>query len=198
LTSELNIVDKQELLARIIRGDEQAFEQLFHQYRNKIYSAAYKLTQSDVLAEEILQDSFLKIWIKRKDLSNVSNIESYLVTTARNHAYDVLRQIARKGTTTDQTQLLQSSDSIGSDSHMIHKEYDQVLQKAIRRLPEQQKNVYLLTNEKGLKRKEVAELLQISPETVKIHLSHAVRFIRAYCKARMDLFSIACILEFMW
>jgi RNA polymerase sigma-70 factor (ECF subfamily) len=68
-----------------------------------------------------------------------------------------------------------------TEEYLIGREFTSLLQKAIDRLPHQQKQVYQLMKEGDLKRGEVAELLQIKPETVKFHLAQAMKNIRAYC-----------------
>ena len=62
------LYNEKELLTLIAGGDEWAFAKLFEYYRNRIYSIAIKLTNSTSIAEEIVQDAFLKIWLKRADL----------------------------------------------------------------------------------------------------------------------------------
>ena len=70
-------IDK-TLLLRIAEGDEAAFTQVFNIFKNKIFTVAYKLTESQTLAEEIVQDVFLKIWLKRDKLAEVNDFSSYL------------------------------------------------------------------------------------------------------------------------
>jgi RNA polymerase sigma factor (sigma-70 family) len=73
-----------------------------------------------------------------------------------------------------------------TDEYLINKEMISLLQKAIDRLPHQQKQVYQLIKEGDLKRGEVAELLQIKPETVKFHLAQAMKNIRTYCMLHLN------------
>ncbi len=160
-------------------GDEIAFAQIFEHYRDKIYSVAFKLTKSNVIAEEIVQDVFLKIWKKRADLIEIQNFSAYLFVVTRNHVYKILKRIASNYTTS----LLTDEDIPAPTTDLIiEKEYKLVLQQAISRLPGQQKLVYYLVKDQGLKRTEVAEQLRIQPETVKFYLAEAMKNIRAFCK----------------
>jgi RNA polymerase sigma factor (sigma-70 family) len=80
-----------------------------------------------------------------------------------------------------------------TENRVLNNEYSRILQAAIDRLPEQQKLVYTLIKKEGYKREEAAEALQLSSETVKTHLAQAMRSIRAYCLAHLDI-SIALII----
>jgi RNA polymerase sigma-70 factor (ECF subfamily) len=172
--------NEQEVIELIGQSDENAFAQLFDHYRNKIYSVALKLTHSTTVAEEIVEDVFLKIWLRRAALNEIENFSAYLYTIARNETYRILKQIAKNY----KIVLLTENDTLvdnNTEEYLIGREFTSLLQKAIDRLPHQQKQVYQLMKEGDLKRGEVAELLQIKPETVKFHLAQAMKNIRAYC-----------------
>ncbi len=73
-----------------------------------------------------------------------------------------------------------------AEDYLVDKEFTSLLQKAIDRLPHQQKQVYKLMKEEDLKRGEVAKLLHVQPETVKFHLAQAMKNIRAYCMLHLN------------
>ncbi len=176
-----------ELLSLIAEGDETAFAVLFKYYSNRIYTIAFKITGSATTAEEIVQDVFLIIWLKRADLMDIKNFGAYLFVVTRNNVYKVLKQNSRYYKTTiltNKDQLLMHNDT---ENGILEKEYDLLLQKAINRLPAQQQKVYKLMKEQGLKRDEVANLLKIDPETIKSHLAQSMRSIRAYCILHSDI-----------
>ncbi len=75
----------------------------------------------------------------------------------------------------------------GTEERVLSRDFERVLQNAVRQLPPQQERVYHLSKVEGRPRHEVADLLQLSPETVKVHLARAMRSIREYCTARMDI-----------
>jgi RNA polymerase sigma-70 factor (family 1) len=183
-----------ELAKRMGEDDEHAFASLFERYQHKVFSIGMELTGSKLLAEDIVQDVFLNIWLKRSIIADVSHFRAYLFTTVRNIVVDVIR---KKGS---QERLAKASGQplVGDTTFdaLINKEYEQVLYTAIARLPRRQQEVYRLVRENGLKREEVAAMLNVSPETVKSNLSDALRNIRAYCKANLDILSflLVCIL----
>jgi RNA polymerase sigma-70 factor (family 1) len=185
--------NENELLKLIADGDKNAFTQLYNNYRNKIYSIAFELTESAAMAEEIVQDVFLKIWVKRTTLDEVTHFRAYLFTLTRNYVFTALKRIARKETV--EVNAIQGEPLYYHDTEnrVLNNEYTRILQAAIDRLPEQQRQVYNLIKNEGLKREEAAAALRLSPETVKTHLAQAMRSIRTYCLARLDV-SIALII----
>jgi RNA polymerase sigma-70 factor (ECF subfamily) len=185
--------NENELLKLIAEGDKNAFTQLYNNYRNKIYSIAFELTESTAVAEEIVQDVFLKIWVKRNTLNEVEHFRAYLFTITRNYVFTALKRIARKESI--EVNAMEGAPLYYHDTEdrVLNNEYTRILQAAIDRLPEQQRQVYNLIKTEGLKREEAAAALQLSPETVKSHLAQAMRSVRTYCLARLDV-SIALII----
>lgn len=177
-----------ELLQMISQGDEKAFATVFDYYRNKIYGVALKLTHSTTVAEEIVEDVFLKIWSRRATLDEIENFSAYLFTIARNETYKILKQIAKNYKIVLLTESNESVAHNNTEDYVINKEFTSLLQKAIERLPQQQKQVYKLMKEEDLKRGEVAELLHLQPETVKFHLAQAMKNIRTYCMLHLNIF----------
>ena len=182
------IHNENELVKLVAAGDVSAFGKLFVHYKDRIYSIAYKFSKSTVISEEIVQDVFLKIWLRRDSLNNIQNFSAYLFVITRNDVYKVLKGIGKNYKTAllpEEDQTLSDQDAAGP---LIEKEYNLLLQNAIDRLPIQQKQVYHLVKDRGLKRDEVAHQLQIQPETVKFHLAQATKNIRAFCMLHLNKF----------
>ncbi|HEV2830905.1 MAG TPA: sigma-70 family RNA polymerase sigma factor [Hanamia sp.] len=186
LTNE--IYNEEEIIALIIHGDEAAFAIFFEHYRDKIYSVAYKLTHSTTIAEDVVEDVFLKIWLKRDNLGAIQNFDAYLFTIARNDVYKVLKITAKNYKVSELTELNQLIAKNNTEDYLMDKEYSSLLQKAIDRLPQQQKQVYHLIKVQDMKREAVANILQIQPETVKFHLSQAMKNIRSFCMIHLKTF----------
>lgn len=182
-----------ELLKLVAEGNKNAFTEIYNNYRHKVYSIAYELTDATAVAEEIVQDVFLKVWVKRSSLHEVTHFRAYLFTITRNYVFTALKRIARKESI--EVNAIQGTPYYTHDTEdrVLNNEYTRILQAAIDRLPEQQKQVYNLIKKEGLKREEAAAALHLSPETVKSHLAQAMRSIRTYCLTRLDV-SIALII----
>ena len=176
---------EKELLTKIARGDEKAFRILYDNYRDMVYSTSFKLLHSTVLAEEIVQDVFLKIWLKRDGLTQIDYFSTYLTGIARHCSFAAFKRVAHQGLLSAENEVVIPDNS--TDEAILGKNFRMVLQEAIQRLPPQQAEVYRLTKEEGYKREEVASIMNISPETVKAYLAQAIRSVRAYCSANMDV-----------
>jgi hypothetical protein len=84
------------LLCKVAAGDENAFAELFKNFYNPLGEFVMRLTESEALTQEIVQDVFLKIWINRVVLAEIDCFKAYLLVVARNHAFNCLKQIARE------------------------------------------------------------------------------------------------------
>jgi RNA polymerase sigma-70 factor (family 1) len=185
--------DEKELLRRIAGGDEAAFTVLFDAYKDRIYTIAFRLTSMPTVAEEVVQDIFLKIWLKREGLLAVEYFRAYLFTATRNEVFNTIKRLSRRRLLAVEWAGRGPAETSDTDALLLDKEYQAILQEAVERLPPQQQQVYRLMKEQGLNREEVAAQLGIAPQTVKAHLAQAMRSVRAFCVARLDLY-IALIL----
>ncbi len=178
--------DEGEWIRRISEGSEESFSRLFDYYRPNIYTTALRIIGDYTLAEEVVQDTFLKVWLKRETLPEIQNFSSWLYTIAQNYTFSALRKLKRER---DRSGLLKKEPAIGFAAMNIidEKENARVLHQAINRLPGKQQLTYRLMRERGLRREEVAEILHVSPETVKTNLELATRSVRAFCLAHLDL-----------
>lgn len=186
-----------KLLLKIQMGNEAAFKQLFDLYRSRVYTTARRMTKDEWLAEEILQDTFIKIWMSRDKLENIGNFEAWLYTVARNVTYNLLKRVAREKGNFDR--LVQDSITLfypEADYQIQEKEFQKILNQAIERLPAKQKATYQLIKEQHLKRDEAALQLNVSSETVKWNLDQAMRSIRAYCMVQLKGLPLVFILHF--
>lgn len=179
--------NENEVLLLVSQGDEVAFRELFEHYQNKLYSVALRITRSSTLSEEIVEDVFLKIWLKRNDLLEIQNFSAYLFVITRNRVYKTLKQIAKSYETVVLTEDNKIAANENIEDYLINKEYSTVLHEAVTRLPQKQKEVYSLIKEHGLKRDEAAYVLNLKPETIKSHLAEAMKNIRSYCTLYLDM-----------
>ena len=166
-------------LRRLSESDREAFAHLFTKYHQKVNAFAFRLTHSEAMAEEIVQDVFMKIWLNRESLASVDHFQSYLYTIARNHTFNILKRLAleENAKAAFGRELPRHQET---DETSMYEERQQMLNQAIDRLPPQQRLVYSLCHQDGLKYEEVAQQLNISRLTVKTHMQQALRSIRSH------------------
>jgi RNA polymerase sigma-70 factor (ECF subfamily) len=159
-------------------GDENAFRAIFDKYRPKVYAYAYSLTRSEVTAEEITQEVFLKMWENREMLPEIQHFSAWVKTVSRNAVYSLFRRSSTEKRILDEI----SRDASPSPSPTIleHKELDAQLRSALASLTEQQRMIFKLSREADMSYAEIANLLKISPNTVKYHMVRIFRHLRTH------------------
>jgi RNA polymerase sigma factor (sigma-70 family) len=189
--------DISSLLARIAMGDEAAFSHFFDLYRPNIYTTVLRITKDEWLSEEILQDTFVKIWISREALTGIENIENWLYKIARNVTYTAVKRSFREKQNFNE--LTKASISLfypETDYLERDEQFHKLLETAILRLPPKQQETFRLIKQSGLKREQVAAKLEVSAETVKWNLDQAMRSVRAYCTAHVKDLPLIFVLHF--
>ena len=168
---------ERELLKQVSEGSEKAFGELFNTYRKKLYTNIYKLTESKEIAEDTVHDVFLKIWANRKSLPEVDNFNAYLNRIAHNHAYTGFRRMAKETLILAELRR-QQNVAENPAQQLMAKEVRDFIKETIENLTPQQKLVFMMSREEGLKQEEIAERLNISVFTVKKHMVDALRYLR--------------------
>jgi RNA polymerase sigma-70 factor (ECF subfamily) len=170
---------------------------LFNAYKDKIYSYILNITESEEVAEDVVQNIFLKLWVNRADLIQVQNFNAYLYRMSHNYAINGLKRMAKKTLILAEIEKQPGRNYSRADENILHKDVQQLLQKAVERLPPQQKLVFKLSWDQGLKQEEIAERLNISILTVKKHKVQALRNIREYIHKSYVFYSlIVCIIYY--
>ncbi|MEC5143264.1 RNA polymerase sigma factor [Chitinophaga sp. 180180018-2] len=179
--------NERELLLRIADGDENAFRVLYDQYRKKIYSLGMFLTKSDILAQEMVQDVFMKIWEKRSQLQDIVYFNAWLRTIARNIALNYFRTLAMEKLGMTRLLACPQGDNRFTESDAADREYAQLMQAAINQLPPQQQKVYVLHRQQGLSHEIIARELGISLFTSKKYMKLALHSIRLFLENRINV-----------
>lgn len=192
-----SLENERELLAKIAQGDQHAFRIIYNKYGKKVYTHAFQLLHSAVEAEEMLQEVFLKLWIMGDGILEISNLEAYLRTLTKNRSLNVLRRMALEGKVAKALANHNREGNNDTEEEILMKDVRDLLNKAVQLLPLQQKQVYKLCQQDGLKYEEAAERLQLSPLTVQTHMKRALKSVRTYVKANSDITIILIILKLL-
>lgn len=173
-----NLYNEHELLQRIAKGDQKAFEELYAFYSNKIFAIAFKILKSVSAAEDVMQEVFTKVWINNEKLKDVTHFRAYLYAMTRNQVFNVLRKQAN-----EEILLAELGNNNVEKDHadaLSFKQMREQLQSSLTRLPAQQRKVFELGKIHGLKHEEIARQLFISPATVKKHMMAAMRAVKNF------------------
>ncbi len=167
-----------QLLKQLRDGDEKVFRLIFDYYKAPFYAAAYKMTRSADIAEEITQEVFVNLWLKKELIAAAEKPNAYIFAILHNGIYSHFRKLAQ-----ERQLKLKFEQEIENNENSIEilldeKENRDKLENIINRLPPQQKLIYKLAKQKNMNRNEIARQLNISPNTVRNHLSSAVEFVR--------------------
>ena len=182
-------------LIELLTGDsEYAFQLLYDRHRKRIYQTALRYLKSPILAQEVVQDVFLKLWFSRKSLNANLPLEAWLYTVAKNNIFNRLKKIATEWNAMKVIGMQTEFFTNDTENKLQYAQYESMLNKAVAKLPGQQQKVFTLARKDNLTYLEIAESLGTSPLTVKTHMSRALQSIKTYFADNGILLSAIAIL----
>lgn len=169
-----------ELIRSIQKGDNVAFSNLYSLYSRGIYRKLLHMVKIPQEAEELLQETFVRLWEKRSYLDPGVPIMPYLLRIAGNLVYDLYRRTSRDRQLQDA--ILQASYELyhHTEEDMLYKESKALIDQAIELLPKQQRKVFVMGKLEGKSYKEISEILQIGEATVSTHIVRATKSVKTY------------------
>ncbi|WP_152266841.1 RNA polymerase sigma-70 factor [Agriterribacter humi] len=176
------------LLFQIAAGNEAAFKTLFDRYRQRLFYYVSRFIKSDQVAEELVMDTFMKIWTGRDIILQINNFDAFLFRIAHNKSIDFLRSAANDAhLKTFLWEEIQVASGERADTAVLLEEYEEKLRQAIALLSPQRRRIYHLRREQDFTHDQIAAQLGISKATVNNHIVEAQRFIRTYLVKNMEL-----------
>jgi len=177
----MNSSKEKSLFKKIKDDDEKAFEKLFHRYYGQLCLFASRILQDETSAEEIVQDFFVKLWEKRKQLSIETSVKSYLYRSIRNLCFNLIEHnnIKLKHA---QSVIAKHETYYINDDGFNEVDLAQKIEESIQALPEKRREIFRLSREEGLKYREIAEKLNISIKTVEAQMGLAFKTLREKLK----------------
>jgi RNA polymerase sigma-70 factor (family 1) len=173
--------DLQHIQEGIYAGNEQSLAELYQLFSRRLHHFSKAITRSHEVAEEVVEDVFVKLWTNRHKIRDIDNLTVYLYVSVKNRSLNTLSQMARELVKAPFDDLdIEVNDLAGNPYDLlITAEMMQKMQQAVDNLPPRCKMIFKLVREDGLRYKEVAEILSISVNTIDVQMAIAIQKICA-------------------
>lgn len=162
---------------QISNGNEAAFAKLYAIFKKRLVTFSYSLTHSWEIAEDVVADVFVRIWANRQQVASINNLAVYLYVSVKNQSLNRLSEKAKKLVSAPFDDLDVEVQALYNDPHvlMVTSEMMGQMNKAIETLPPRCKMIFKLVREDGLRYKEVADILNISVNTIDAQMAIAIK-----------------------
>lgn len=155
------------------------FSQMLSPYKDKMFRYAFNIVGSRFAAEDVVQEAMIKIWKKKEQFAEIENKEAWCVTITRNLAIDKVRA-GKKRRANDITEYHHISDgSPAPDVQLEQKDALSRVEELLNELPPQHKEIVVLRDIEGHTYQEIADILEVSVDQVKVNLHRARKNLRA-------------------
>jgi len=158
--------DDYELVLRLRAGDHRAFEMIYHRYAKRVAATLLKITRSREAAEDLLQDTFTKIWAVRDTIKPNHSFPAFVFTIAANLASNSVRKHLRDSYMQTQLKTTIREGYVHIEENLIAAEERDWMQQALAQLAPRQRQVFIMHKLEGKSYKEISEQLSISPSAI--------------------------------
>ena len=181
-----------DLVKRFVKGDQTAFTELVVRYRRKVYSIAYRILGNHLDADEVVQETFVRVYNRKEQLKGVNYFTSFLMRIATNYAIDILRKRKSHSTVAQDTSTLPGEVQLDLSSKVStpgddykNKRLMEEIRLALDQLPPKQRITAILHDVEGYSKAEIAEAFECPEATVRSNLHIARMKLRKILKQRL-------------
>lgn len=183
-----------ELVESFVKGDTVAFAELVRRYQKNIYFLAYRLLGNHLDADDVVQETFVRVYRRQKEIANVNSFTSFLTRIATNYAIDLLRKRKGRGSVSDDLTELPGEMQVDlarrvrtPEELLKDKVVMEEIQRALDRLPPRQRITIMLHDVDGYTKSEVAAILECPEATVRSNLHIARNKLKKILKKRLSV-----------
>jgi RNA polymerase sigma-70 factor (ECF subfamily) len=170
---------EKNLVKKLINGDEQAFNELYHRYVERLGKFVVSIIKIETDAEDIVQQVFTNVWLKRESINAELNFSTYLYTVAKNTTLNAIRSAnVQRDYLRDQMWKSIELNRCFTDETIEYDELLKQIQEALNKLSPHKKQIFELSRKDGLTHEEIATKLKISKNTVKNHMTESIKLIK--------------------
>ena len=188
----------EKLIAKFRDGDMNAFQKIYNSFCEPLYRFAYSYLKDSFEAEEIVQDVFLKVWEKRAEVDLQKSFKSYLYRITVNKIFNELKHRVVKQKYEQHALKFDQLTGETPESAIEFQELNAKLEQLLSKLPEQQRNIFIMSRWRGVPNAEIAEKLNISVRTVENQIYRAAKFVKLHLNNDYPLGILLIIFGKQW
>lgn len=154
------------------------FDFLFQYYYSGLCAYAETIVREEEVAEDIVQELFVKIWINSKKISVNGSLKSYLFTAVRNRCFDFLKHQNVKSRSARLNHGIGDVDESTPENWLVESELRDIIENSITKLAPRCREIFMMSRFDGLKNQEIADKLGLSKRTVELQITNALKALR--------------------
>jgi RNA polymerase sigma-70 factor (family 1) len=191
----LDHLTDEELLHRLQAGDEGAFSELYRRYWEKLFEKAYARMKSAEIARDLVQDLFVQLWLKKETLHIHTSIAAYLFVALRNAVLNHAAFQAVRTTHADSLKHSLPSSAYTTHDQVVFADLQGALQQESSKLSPKCREAFELSQFEDLSVQDIAQRMNLSPNTVRNHLQRAMTFLRIRLKDYLATLLLLFLME---
>jgi RNA polymerase sigma-70 factor (family 1) len=168
----------EELIVRLREGSEVAYTVIYNRYKGLLYQHAYKRLRNQEAADDIIQELFTTLWVKRDKIAINTSLTAYLYTAVRNRIIDYVSHLKVETKYINSLQNFIDEGTAITDYRVRLKLLEELIKKEIAALPPKMREIFELSRKEHLSHREISEKLDISEKTVKNQVNNALKILR--------------------
>ena len=180
-----------DLVERMRDGDKEAFEAIFDRYYDLLHTFAKQILKDSFAAEDIIQNVFIKVWIRKERINSKLSLRSYLLVATRNELFDYMRRRYNLLRSDINDGLLDVADTDpDAGEYLLHRERAGFIDAAMRSMPDKRREIFSMRYDRNMTNAEIARALNLSIRTVEKHVDLSIKQIRRTISVLLPLFII--------
>ncbi len=170
--------EEEELVGLLKSGDRIAYTEIYERYRRPLYLFAFKRLGNREEVKDLIHEVFISLWINHESLNLRYTLTTYLHSSVRNKILDILAHNKVSSKYIASFNQYKESGQVFADYAIRHKELEAIIEKEIEALPCKMRQVFNLSRKSFYTRKQIAQELGLSEQTVKSHMHHAIKILK--------------------
>lgn len=168
----------QQLTELLRTGDRAAYTEIYHRYKRLLYIFAFKRLGDKEEVNDLLHDLFLTVWMKHEEIELEYALSTYLYNSTRNRIINLVAHKQVSAKYAESFKIYNETEHNTTDHLLRHNELSALIDQEIASLPKKMRQVFELSRKTNYTRKQIAEELGLSEETVKSHMHHAIKILK--------------------